>query len=40
MRFAMLEIIAGTQSAGKINLIAYGEKPAIDINILVVVRGD
>lgn len=38
--FSNARIIAGTQSVGKINLIAYGEKPAIDINILVVVRGD
>ena len=38
--FSNARIIAGTQSTGKINLIAYGEKPAIDINILVVVRGD
>lgn len=38
--FCNARIIAGTQSTGKINLIAYGEKPAIDINILVVVRGD
>lgn len=38
--FSNARIIAGTQSVGKINLIAYGEKPAIDINILVIVRGD
>ena len=38
--FSNARIIAGTQSTGKINLIAYGEKPAININILVVVRGD
>lgn len=38
--FCNARIIAGPQSAGKINLIAYGEKPAININILVVVRGD
>lgn len=38
--FSNARIIAGAQSTGKINLIAYGEKPTIDINILVVVRGD
>lgn len=38
--FSNARIIAGTQSANKINLIAYGEKPSININILVVVRGD
>ena len=38
--FCNARIIAGTQSANKINLIAYGEKPSIDINILVLVRGD
>lgn len=38
--FCNARIIAGTQSVGKINLVAYGEKPSIDINIIVIVRGD
>lgn len=38
--FCEARIIAGTQSTGHINLVAYGEKPTIDINILVIVRGD
>ena len=38
--FSNARIIAGIQTTDKINLIAYGEKPSIDINILVVVRGD
>ena len=38
--FSNARIIAGTQTTDKINLVAYGEKPAININILVIVRGD
>ena len=38
--FCEARIIAGPQSAGHISLLAYGEKPTIDINILVIVRGD
>lgn len=38
--FGRAKIICGTQSTGKINLIAYGIKPEIDINIIVIVRGD
>lgn len=38
--FCEARIIAGNQSTGHINLVAYGEKPTIDINILVIVRGD
>lgn len=38
--FGEAKIIAGTQSTDTINLIAYGKKPSININILVIVRGD
>lgn len=38
--FCSARIIAGPQSTDKINLIAYGELPPCDINILVIVRGD
>lgn len=38
--FGKANIIAGTQTTNTINLIAYGEKPTIDINILVIVRED
>ena len=38
--FGEAKIIAGTQSTNTINLIAYGKKPEIDINVLVIVRGD
>lgn len=38
--FGKARIIAGNQSVGKINLVALGDKPNININILVVVRGD
>lgn len=38
--FGRAQIICGEQSEGKIKLIAYGIKPEIDINIIVIVRGD
>ena len=33
-------IIGGTQSAGSITLLAYGDKPAIDIPVKIIFRGD
>ncbi|MEE0451324.1 hypothetical protein [Peptacetobacter sp.] len=38
--FGRAQIICGEQSEGLIKLIAYGIKPEIDINIIVIVRGD
>lgn len=38
--FGEAKIIAGSQSTDTINLVAYGKKPTMDINILVIVRGD
>lgn len=38
--FSSARILAGPQSADTINLVAYGEKPTIDIPILVIVRED
>lgn len=38
--FSSARILAGPQSANTINLVAYGEKPTIDIPILVIVRED
>lgn len=38
--FGEAKIIAGSQTTDTINLIAYGKKPEIDINVLVIVRGD
>ena len=33
-------IVGGSQSVGKITLLAYGEKPTIDLPIQILVRGD
>lgn len=38
--FGEAKIIAGSQTTNTINLVAYGKKPTMDINILVIVRGD
>lgn len=38
--FSSARILAGPQSTNTINLVAYGEKPTIDIPILVIVRED
>lgn len=38
--FGLAKIICGNQARNTISLIAYGEKPDIDINILVIIRGD
>lgn len=34
------DIIGGNQSIGSITLLAYGDKPTIDIPIVILVRGD
>lgn len=38
--FGRAQIICGEQSEGLVKLIAYGIKPEININIIVIVRGD
>lgn len=38
--FGKAKMICGTQSTNTVELVAYGEKPIIDINLLIVVRGD
>lgn len=37
--FGIANIVCGTQTTDTVNLIAYGEKPEIDINILLIVGG-
>lgn len=38
--FGAASIVCGTQTTDTVNLIAYGEKPEIDINVLIIVRED
>ena len=37
--FGIANIVCGTQTTDTVNLIAYGEKPEIDISILLIVGG-
>lgn len=37
--FGKANIVCGTQTTDTVNLVAYGEKPEIDINILLIVGG-
>ena len=37
--FGIANIVCGTQTTDTVNLVAYGEKPEIDINILLIVGG-
>lgn len=37
--FGIANIVCGTQTTDTVNLIAYGEKPEIDINILLIIGG-